>query len=169
MSAAQVRSATEIAPEDMTMTLEPSAFFAQPVAWRSAIDLGILAMAAADDRAVLRAIQAWAPESGAPHRSRRQCAQCGIYGRRCARRRTPAEGEDGGPGAVLGVAAFGLLAAVWIGKTMPTSAFQDFLSILLRAFYRSRSGVSKTSTRGPNAIIALNHVSFLDAPWRSRC
>ena len=46
---------------------------------------------------------------------------------------------------------------------MPTSAFQDCLSILLRAFYRlDVRGLENLDKAGPNAIIALNHVSFLD-------
>jgi acyl-[acyl-carrier-protein]-phospholipid O-acyltransferase / long-chain-fatty-acid--[acyl-carrier-protein] ligase len=42
----------------------------------------------------------------------------------------------GVPVLFLGIATVGLGAAVWITRTMPTSAFQDFLLILLRAFYR---------------------------------
>jgi len=46
---------------------------------------------------------------------------------------------------------------------MPTSAFRDFLSILLRAFYRLEvRGLENLDKAGANAIIALNHVSFLD-------
>ena len=63
----------------------------------------------------------------------------------------------------LGIAAVGLGAAVWIARTMPTCAFQDFLSILLRAFYRLEvRGLENLDKAGGNAIIALNHVSFLD-------
>ena len=63
----------------------------------------------------------------------------------------------------LGIAAVGLLAALWIGKTMPTNAFRDFVSILLRAFYRLEvKGLENLDKAGANAIIALNHVSFLD-------
>ena len=67
------------------------------------------------------------------------------------------------PVLFLGIAAVGLGAAVWIARTMPTSAFQDFLSILLRAFYRLEvRGLENLDKAGGNAIIALNHVSFLD-------
>ena len=52
---------------------------------------------------------------------------------------------------------------------MPTNAFRDILSILLRAFYRLEvKGLENLDKAGPNAIIALNHVSFLDAAWRCR-
>ena len=69
----------------------------------------------------------------------------------------------GVPVLFLGIAAVGLGAAVWIARTIPTSAFQDFLSILLRAFYRLQvRGLENLDKAGGNAIIALNHVSFLD-------
>ena len=67
------------------------------------------------------------------------------------------------PALFLGIAAVGLLAALWIAKTMPTNAFRDFVSILLRAFYRLEvKGLENLDKAGANAIIALNHVSFLD-------
>jgi acyl-[acyl-carrier-protein]-phospholipid O-acyltransferase/long-chain-fatty-acid--[acyl-carrier-protein] ligase len=57
-----------------------------------------------------------------------------------------------------------LAAALAIGRTMPASAFRDFLSILFRAVYRLEvRGAENFAKAGPNAIIALNHVSFLDA------
>ncbi|MGI3902034.1 MAG: acyl-[ACP]--phospholipid O-acyltransferase [Janthinobacterium lividum] len=64
--------------------------------------------------------------------------------------------------AVLGVA--NLLAAWWIFRTLPTSAFRDLLSIILRCFYRLEvSGLEHIDEAGPNPILALNHVSLLDA------
>ncbi len=64
---------------------------------------------------------------------------------------------------MLGVCTLGV--AVAIGKTMPASAFSDFLSIVFRAFYRIEiKGTENLLNAGPNPIIALNHVSFLDAP-----
>jgi acyl-[acyl-carrier-protein]-phospholipid O-acyltransferase/long-chain-fatty-acid--[acyl-carrier-protein] ligase len=63
----------------------------------------------------------------------------------------------------LGIAGVGLLAALWISRTMPTNAFRDFVSILLRAFYRLEvKGLENLDKAGNNAIIALNHVSLLD-------
>ena len=48
---------------------------------------------------------------------------------------------------------------------MPTSWLNDFLSIIFRAFFRLEvKGLDNIAKAGPNAIIALNHVSFLDAP-----
>ncbi|HXW41586.1 MAG TPA: acyl-[ACP]--phospholipid O-acyltransferase [Xanthobacteraceae bacterium] len=58
-----------------------------------------------------------------------------------------------------------LLAAVAIGLTMPAGWTNDLLSIVFRAFYRLEvHGLENVAKAGHNAIIALNHVSFLDPP-----
>jgi acyl-[acyl-carrier-protein]-phospholipid O-acyltransferase / long-chain-fatty-acid--[acyl-carrier-protein] ligase len=58
-----------------------------------------------------------------------------------------------------------LTIAVAIGRTMPSSAFSDLLSIVFRAFFRIEiKGAENLLKAGRNPIIALNHVSFLDAP-----
>src|SRR5882757_7096718 len=63
---------------------------------------------------------------------------------------------------LLGVGS--LLVAIAIGRTMPTSALSDALSILYRALFRMEvTGIDNLNNAGPNLIIALNHVSFLDA------
>ncbi|PSC03794.1 acyl-[ACP]--phospholipid O-acyltransferase [Alsobacter soli] len=63
---------------------------------------------------------------------------------------------------VVGVIA--LVSAAWILKVLPTNPLRDFISIVLRAFYRLEvKGIENVAKAGPNAIIALNHVSFLDA------
>ena len=63
---------------------------------------------------------------------------------------------------LIGVA--NLLAAWWIFRNLPTSAFRDLLSIILRSFYRIHiTGFDNVAKAGPNPIVALNHVSFLDA------
>ncbi|HKA70195.1 MAG TPA: acyl-[ACP]--phospholipid O-acyltransferase [Xanthobacteraceae bacterium] len=57
-----------------------------------------------------------------------------------------------------------LAVSVWVGSTMPRSSMRDLLSIIFRAFYRIEvRGLDNIAKAGPNAIIALNHVSFLDA------
>lgn len=64
---------------------------------------------------------------------------------------------------ILGIA--NLAVAVAIGVTMPHSALRDLLSIVFRALYRVEvRGLENIAKAGPRAIIALNHVSFLDAP-----
>jgi acyl-[acyl-carrier-protein]-phospholipid O-acyltransferase/long-chain-fatty-acid--[acyl-carrier-protein] ligase len=64
----------------------------------------------------------------------------------------------------VAIGAANLLVAVAILRTMPTSPMRDLLSVIFRAFYRLEvSGLDNVAKAGPNAIIALNHVSFLDA------
>jgi acyl-[acyl-carrier-protein]-phospholipid O-acyltransferase/long-chain-fatty-acid--[acyl-carrier-protein] ligase len=60
--------------------------------------------------------------------------------------------------------AMSLVVAVVIGRTMPASALSDALSIIYRALFRIEvTGLDNLHKAGPNVIIALNHVSFLDA------
>src|SRR5262252_7011256 len=152
-------------PADTTTALAASAFFARPIAWHAVIDLGMLAVAGGLMIVPsFAAIQAWAP----PERRARIVAAVNVLNAALmvAGALVVALLQKAGVGVpilFLGIAAIGLLAALWIGKTMPTSAFQDFLSILLRAFYRLEvRGLENLDKAGSNAIVALNHVSFLD-------
>ncbi len=64
----------------------------------------------------------------------------------------------------LAIGVANILVALAILHTMPTSPVRDLLSVIFRAFYRLEiSGLENVAKAGPNAIIALNHVSFLDA------
>ncbi len=64
---------------------------------------------------------------------------------------------------LIGIA--NLVVAVVIARTLPTNWLIDFLSIVFRAFFRLEvKGLENVAKAGHNAIIALNHVSFLDAP-----
>jgi acyl-[acyl-carrier-protein]-phospholipid O-acyltransferase / long-chain-fatty-acid--[acyl-carrier-protein] ligase len=57
-----------------------------------------------------------------------------------------------------------LLVAVAIGRTMPASALSDTLSLIYRLLFRIEvKGIDNLNNAGSNLIIALNHVSFLDA------
>jgi acyl-[acyl-carrier-protein]-phospholipid O-acyltransferase/long-chain-fatty-acid--[acyl-carrier-protein] ligase len=70
----------------------------------------------------------------------------------------------GTPGVFILLGLAGLGVAVAIGKTMPASALSDALSIIYRALFRIEvHGLENLHNAGPNVIIALNHVSFLDA------
>lgn len=61
------------------------------------------------------------------------------------------------------LAAANILVAILIFRKLPTSAFQDLLSIIFRAFYRTEIiGMENLKKAGSNPVIALNHVSFLD-------
>jgi acyl-[acyl-carrier-protein]-phospholipid O-acyltransferase/long-chain-fatty-acid--[acyl-carrier-protein] ligase len=68
------------------------------------------------------------------------------------------------PALFLLLGAGSLLVTVWIGRTMPASALSDALSIIYRALFRIEvKGLENLHKAGHNVIIALNHVSFLDA------
>src|SRR6187455_308212 len=65
---------------------------------------------------------------------------------------------------LIGVA--NLVALVVIARTMPANGMRDFLTTMLRAMYRMEvKGAENLDSdkAGPNPIVALNHVSFLDA------
>jgi acyl-[acyl-carrier-protein]-phospholipid O-acyltransferase / long-chain-fatty-acid--[acyl-carrier-protein] ligase len=65
--------------------------------------------------------------------------------------------------ALIGIA--NLIVAVIIARTLPTSWLNDLLSIVFRTLYRLEvTGLENIDKAGDNAIIAMNHVSFLDAP-----
>src|SRR3984957_1508028 len=64
----------------------------------------------------------------------------------------------------LGLGVANLVAAALILRTMPTNPLRDLLTVIFRAFFRLEiTGLDNIAKAGPNAIIALNHVSFLDA------
>jgi acyl-[acyl-carrier-protein]-phospholipid O-acyltransferase/long-chain-fatty-acid--[acyl-carrier-protein] ligase len=64
---------------------------------------------------------------------------------------------------LIGVA--NLIVAVIIARTLPTSWLNDLLSIIFRTLFRMEvTGLENVAKAGHNAIIALNHVSFLDPP-----
>jgi len=65
---------------------------------------------------------------------------------------------------LIGLGVLNLVAAVVILRTMPANPVRDLLSVIFRTFFRLEvKGLDNVGRAGPNAIIALNHVSFLDA------
>src|SRR5215470_12943445 len=65
---------------------------------------------------------------------------------------------------LIGLGVLNAVAAIVILRTMPASPARDLLSMIFRTFFRLEvTGVENVAKAGPNAIIALNHVSFLDA------
>jgi len=55
-------------------------------------------------------------------------------------------------------------AAILIARTMPTRALRDLLWIIFRIFYRvDAKGLENIAKTGSPVIVALNHVSFMDA------
>src|SRR4029077_10899222 len=58
---------------------------------------------------------------------------------------------------LLGAATF--VVAVIVGRTMPSSWMNDFLSMVFRAFFRLEvKGLENIDKAGDKTIIALNHV-----------
>lgn len=143
-----------------------AAFFQQPSAWRVGIDLAGLAIAGGIFIVPsFAATQSWAPAE----KRARIIAAVNVLS---------AAFMVAGAVAVALLQAAGLslaqlflligiatiAASVWIFRTLPTNPLGDFLSILFRAFYRVEvEGRENIAKAGSHAIIALNHVSFLDA------
>jgi acyl-[acyl-carrier-protein]-phospholipid O-acyltransferase/long-chain-fatty-acid--[acyl-carrier-protein] ligase len=68
------------------------------------------------------------------------------------------------PQIILAIGALSLVVAVLIFSLLPINIFRDTLSIIYRAVYRMEvRGAENLDKAGPHSIIALNHVSFLDA------
>jgi acyl-[acyl-carrier-protein]-phospholipid O-acyltransferase / long-chain-fatty-acid--[acyl-carrier-protein] ligase len=68
------------------------------------------------------------------------------------------------PQLFLLIGVLNLVAMIVIARTMPANGLRDFLTTMLRAMYRMEvKGAENFDNAGPNPIVALNHVSFLDA------
>ncbi len=64
---------------------------------------------------------------------------------------------------LLGLA--NIAAAVVFFRILPGNFVADFLNIIFRLFFRMEvKGMENIAAAGDNCVIALNHVSFLDAP-----
>ncbi|CTQ76484.1 acyl-[ACP]--phospholipid O-acyltransferase [Roseibium alexandrii] len=62
------------------------------------------------------------------------------------------------------IAGMNAAAAVLMFKCLPTDPFRDILSIIYRAFFRMEvRGLENLDDAGEAPILALNHVSYLDA------
>ncbi|HEY1978563.1 MAG TPA: MFS transporter, partial [Xanthobacteraceae bacterium] len=158
-------TASAVVPSATPLTI--AQFFASPYSWHIAVDLAGLAISGGLFIVpVFTAVQVWA---GTDRRARV------IAGVNVLNAAFMVVGaiilavlQKFGFGTPLLFALIGganLLVAVAIGQTMPTSWLNDLLSIIFRAFYRLEvKGLDNIAKAGPNAIIALNHISFLDAP-----
>lgn len=146
--------------------LSIAAFFVKASAWRIAVDLGGLAIAGGIFIVPsFAAAQHWAP------RDKRARIIAAINVLNAAFMVVGALGigflQKAGLSfsqlfIVVGLVCVG--SALWIFRILPTNPLRDLLSILLRSIYRLEvSGLENIAAAGPNAIIALNHVSFLDA------
>jgi acyl-[acyl-carrier-protein]-phospholipid O-acyltransferase / long-chain-fatty-acid--[acyl-carrier-protein] ligase len=65
---------------------------------------------------------------------------------------------------LIGLGVLNMAAAIVILRTMPVNPLRDLLTVVLRTFFRLEvKGLGNLAKAGPNPIIAINHVSFLDA------
>lgn len=144
----------------------PAEFFTRPLAWRVAIDLGILALAGGVYVVPsFAAVQHWAPIA----RRARVVAAVNVV---TALFMTVAGVAVGGLQAV-GVpmaALFGLVGvialatAVWTWRTLPGDRLRDFATMVLGVCFRLEvRGRDNIAAAGSNAVVVANHVSFLDA------
>ncbi|HEY2136473.1 MAG TPA: acyl-[ACP]--phospholipid O-acyltransferase [Xanthobacteraceae bacterium] len=68
------------------------------------------------------------------------------------------------PVLFLAIGVANVVAMIVMAYTLPTNLLRDFLTVLFRSLFRLEvTGLENVAKGGPNAIIALNHVSFLDA------
>ena len=155
-----------LAPQETTTPLEIAEFFELAVAWRVTIDLALLAIAGGLMIVPsFAALQAYAP----PHERSRIIAAVNVLnaafmaGGAFAVALMQSKGVSV-PDLFLGMGVLMALAAIWIYKAVVVSPFRDALSIIFRAFYRLEvKGFGNFDRAGKNPIVALNHVSFLDA------
>ena len=143
-----------------------SAFLARPGAVRSLIDLALVAVAGGLVVVpAFAAVQAW---SGAERRAR---AVAGVNvlssGAMAGGALVLALAQHMGLGApaLLGLlGAASLLAAALMLAALPTNPARDGLWMLFRVLYRLEvRGAEHLAAAGPRSVVALNHVSWLDA------
>ena len=144
-----------------------AAFFAREGTWHVAVDLAGLAFSGALLVVpTFTAVQHWAPEE----RRARVVAAVNILGAALMVSAGVVVALAQFAGASVAAVMFGLAAANTVAawamfRTLPTSPLRDFVSILFRAFHRLEvEGLENMKAAGPAPILALNHVSFLDAP-----
>ena len=145
-----------------------TAFFSDFVAWRVGFDLAGLAICGGIIAVpCFSAIQAWAPID----RRARVVGSVNVINAAFMVVGAAVFGALQAAGLSLSdafalMAGLCALSAIWMFRNLPTSPLRDFLSILFRAVYRveivGRENIAKA---GDNCIVALNHVSFLDAAF----
>lgn len=142
-------------------------FFGRDGTWHVAFDLAGLAFSGALLVVpTFTAVQHWAPEE----RRARVVAAVNILGAAlmvaAGALVAGAQAMGATIPAIFGALALANAVAAWaMFKYLPTSAIRDVVSILFRAFHRLEvEGLENMRAAGPAPILALNHVSFLDAP-----
>jgi acyl-[acyl-carrier-protein]-phospholipid O-acyltransferase/long-chain-fatty-acid--[acyl-carrier-protein] ligase len=145
-----------------------AAYFAQPETIRAAVDLGIIAFGGGLVVVpTFASLQAQAPN----HERARIIAGASILN---AAGMVAASLVLAGLGA-LQVPLFGIsilsatamaCVAIWMWRALEMGFIRDFFAMIFRVFYRIKvTGLENLdpATSGPNPVIAVNHVSFLDA------
>jgi acyl-[acyl-carrier-protein]-phospholipid O-acyltransferase/long-chain-fatty-acid--[acyl-carrier-protein] ligase len=149
-----------------TAVVGPAEFFTRPLAWRVAIDLGILA-AAGGVYVVpsFAAVQHWAPIA----RRARVVAGVNVITALFMTLGGIAVGvlqKFGVPMSALvgGIALVALATAVWTFRVLPVDKLHDVATMLAGVLFRLEvEGREHVEAAGPNAVVVANHVSFLDA------
>ncbi|GAB4522276.1 MAG: acyl-[ACP]--phospholipid O-acyltransferase [Roseibium sp.] len=143
-----------------------TAFLARADVVRLSVDMAGLAMAGALLVVpTFAALQAWA----APERRARTIAganalgaglmavSCGLLAAAQSLGAEPVQ-------IMLALAGLNAVAAVLMFRFLPTDPFRDLVSIVYRAFFRMEiRGLENLEQAGEAPILALNHVSYLDA------
>ncbi len=146
--------------------LDAHDFFRTFAGWHIGFDL--LALAVAGGLFIVpafAAVQAWAK----PDHRARIVAAVNVLSALFMVAGAVAVGLLQAAGLVMGavfvlLAALLLAAAAWIYVTLPTNRLRDFAALVFRVFYRLEvRGLENVASAGPNAVIVMNHVSFLDA------
>ena len=69
------------------------------------------------------------------------------------------------PGLLIGLGVLNIGAAIYFFKTLPANFAVDFLNVLFRLWFRVEvKGMENIEAAGEHCVIAVNHLSLLDAP-----
>ena len=154
------------APTQTEAPLALQAYFAQPGAVRAAVDLALMALAGG-----LMVVPSFAALQAfsAPARRSQMIAAVNVLNAAFMVAGGVVVAFLQGEGVETwkffsGASLIALVSAFWIVKAVVASPVKDLLSIFFRTLYRLEvKGLENFDRGGANPIIALNHVSFLDA------
>jgi len=146
--------------------LAAAAYFAQPGAWRGIVDLALMSIAGG--LIVVPAFAALQTYSAPERRARVVAAVNVLNAAAMVLGGLVVAGlqQAGAPIHLLfiGVGLFAAFSAWWIKKAVVENPMRDLLAILFRTIFRLEvKGLENFDKAGRNPIVALNHVSFLDA------
>lgn len=144
-----------------------SAFFASSLGLRVAIDVaGVAFMGGLFAVPLFAAIQAWS----APERRARVVASVNVVNSLfiVAGSVVAAGAQAKGvrqPALLIGLGLVNVAGAGYLFRMLPTNTWADLLNIYFRLFHRVEvRGMEHLKAADAGSVIAVNHVSFLDAP-----